>query len=348
METTYFGTLDDGHVINKYTLINRQGMVVSAINYGGVITEIIVPDKNGNMDDVVLGYDNLDGYLNDSNYLGAIVGRCANRIAGAQFEIDGRTYWLSKNSGNNSLHGGKNGFNKKIWHIQEKKVREGNALRLTASSLDGEEGYPGKLNMEILYILTEKNELIIKYSAVCNKKTVVNMTNHAYFNLSAGQTETITEHLLQVNSSFYLPLNEDFVPQGTFNPVEKTDFDFTLPKHVGKVLASKDSQIVLAGGIDHEFLVSSSLKPVVRCEEPNTGRVLEIYTSEPAVHIYTGNFLQSGQSDKRGVTFQKYSGLAFETQHFSDSVHHKNFPSVLLTPGQQYFSETKYCFSVKL
>ena len=173
------------------------------------------------------------------------------------------------------------------------------------------------------------------------------MTNHAYFNLSAGQTETIAEHVLQVESSFYLPLNEDFVPQGTFNPVEKTDFDFTLPKHVGKVLESEDSQIVLAGGIDHEFLVPSSLKPVVCCEEPNTGRVLEIYTSEPAVHIYTGNFLQSRQSDKRGVTFQKYSGIAFETQHFSDSVHHKNFPSVLLTPGQQYFSETKYCFSVK-
>ena len=347
METTYFGTLADGHVINKYTLTNRHGMVVSAINYGGIITEIIVPDRNGEMGDVVLGYDNLDGYLNDTNYLGAIIGRCANRIAGARFEIDGRTYQLAKNDGENSLHGGKKGFNEKIWHIQEKKVKEGNALRLTASSLDGEEGYPGKLNIEILYILTENNELIIRYFATCNKKTVVNLTNHSYFNLSAGVSDTIEEHLLQVDSRFYLPLNEHYTPTGIFGSVENTDFDFRQAKRIGDVWQSANSQIVLTGGVDHDFFVSSSLKPAVYCEDVGTGRVLKIYTTEPAMHIYTGNFLKSDISAKRGKVLKKYSGIAFETQHFSDSVHHKNFPTVLLTPGQQYFSETKYCFSVR-
>ena len=346
MEVAYFGTLADGHVVNKYTLTNRQGMTVSAINYGGIITEITVPDRNGKMGDVVLGYDNLDGYLNDENYLGAIVGRCANRISGASFILDGRTYQLAKNDGENSLHGGNKGFNKKIWHIQEKKVREGNALRLTASSLDGEEGYPGKLNMEILYILTENNELIIRYFATCNKKTIVNLTNHTYFNLSAGQDDTVERHLLQIFAEFYLPVNDVKIPVGSFSSVSGTALDFRNSKRISEGLDCTDSQVSLVGGIDHNYLVSSSQKPVVCYEDIQSGRILEITTMEPGIQVYSGNFLNSTVCDKNNMKIQKYAGIAFEPQHFPDSVHHKNFPSVVLNPGQEYFSETTYAFSV--
>lgn len=335
--------MPDGKEVYIYTLTNRCGMSISAMNYGGIITSILVPDKNGKLGDVVLGYDSLEGYLSDTNYIGAVIGRCANRIAGSQFSLDGRLYNLTKNEGDNSLHGGKRGFGKKWWHIQEKRVREGNALRLTASSPDGEEGYPGKLNVEVLYILNDFNELIVRYYAVCNKKTIVNLTNHTYFNLSAGDDATIENHLLQIKTNYFLPVNDEMIPFGEFSSVENTPLDFRQPKKIKDGLDLTNEQIKIASGIDHSFIVPTSKDCVVHYEDEKSGRVLEITTGEPGVHIYSGNKL----SDNGSGEIQKHSGIAFETQHFPDSIHHKNFPTIVLNPGQEYCAETRYKFLVK-
>lgn len=347
MKVEHFGTMPDGSEVNTYTLTNKNGMSISAINFGGIITSICVPDKNGNVGDVVLGYDTLEDYIADIHYIGAIVGRCANRIAGASFLLDGRTYNLFKNDGNNSHHGGKKGFNKKLWHIQEKQVKDGIALRLTASSLDGEEGYPGKLNMEVLYVLTEDNRLIIRYFANSNKKTICNLTNHTYFNLSAGADATVENHLLQVKTNYFLALNDSLVPTGEFLPVENTPLDFRELRPIKQGLDKSNAQVALAGGIDHSFVVPSAKESVVRYVDEKSGRVLEISTIEPGVHIYSGNFLNDKILGKRGVKYQKCSAIAFETQHFPDSIHHSNFPIVVLNPKQEYSSETRFIFKVQ-
>ncbi|MCQ2960590.1 MAG: galactose mutarotase [Bacteroidales bacterium] len=312
-----FGTMPDGKEVYVYTLKNRAGMSVSAINYGGIITSIKVPDKNGIFENVVFGYESLEDYLSDTKYTGAIVGRCAGRIEGAKFLLDGKQYNLVKNDGENSFNGGKKGFNKKWWHIQEKRVREGNALRLTASSLDGEEGYPGKLSVEVLYILTESNELIIRYNAVSTKRTIVNLTNCIYFNLSAGKENLIDSHQLQIKTNFYLQLNDGKIPTGEFLPIEGTELDYRQMKVVGQE-------------IDHSFIVPTSKDYAVHLENEQSGRVLEVTTGEPAVHVSLEN--------------SQISGIAVEALHFSDSVHHKNFPTIVLNPGQEYRSEARYAF----
>ena len=347
MSSMLFGTLPDGKEVNVYMITNKKGMSVSAMNYGGIITSICVPDKNGVMADVVLGYDTLDGYVADTFYMGAIIGRCANRIAGGSFDIDGRQYNLVKNEGANSHHGGKNGFNKKWWHIQEKTVREGIALRLTASSLDGEEGYPGKLNIEVYYILTDNNELILRYGANSNKRTIVNLTNHSYFNLSAGADAVVDEHSLQIKTNYFLEIKKDMVPTGKFLPVANTPLDFREPKKIENGYDLENEQVAMAGGIDHSFAVPTSKDFVVSYHDEKSGRVLEITTMEPCVHVYSGNFLNDKQRGKSQKAYQKHSGIAFETQHFPDSVHHSNFPTIVLPQGKQYFSETRLLFTTK-
>lgn len=337
MSAKIFGQLPNGKEVSIFTVTNKNGMSVSAMNYGGIITSIMVPDANGTFGNVVLSYDSLEQYLADTDYVGALVGRCVGRISGAQFLLDGKQFNLNKNDGSNSLHGGKRGFNTKWWHIQEKRVREGNALRLTASSLDGEEGYPGKLNMEVLYILTDANELLIRYNAVCNKKTVVNLTNHTYFNLSAGADATVENHLLQVKTNYFLRLNEQKCPVGDFMDVDGTALDFRNSKEISKGFDESDAQVALTKGIDHCFVVPTSKDSVVRYEDPKSGRILEITTGEPGVQIYSGNFLRT----------KPHAAIAFEPQHFPDSVHHKNFPSVILYAGQEYTSESRYSFFVR-
>lgn len=329
----YFGTMPDGKRVDSFTLRNKNGMSITAINYGGIITSICVPDKNGVCENVVLGYNDLKSYLSDNYYLGAIIGRCANRIDNAQFILDGKQYNLAKNDGTNSLHGGKKGFNTKWWNIQEKRVREGQALRLSASSLDGEEGYPGKVDTEVLYILTNNNELIIKYFAHSTKKTIINLTNHTYFNLSAGKDKTVENHKLQIKTNYFLQLNDKQIPTGEFLPTEGTPLDFREAKPIANGLDLSHEQTALVNGIDHSFVVPTSKDYVVHYEDEQSGRILEITTGEPCVHIYSGNFLP-----------QPYSGIAFETQHFPDSIHHKNFPPVVLNPGATYTSETKFTF----
>lgn len=337
MESIVFGNMPDGREVRIYTITNSHGMSVSAMSYGGVITSISVPDKQGNFGNVVRSFNTLDEYIHDTSYTGAIVGRCTNRIAGANFIIDGKQYNLYKNDGENALHGGRKGFNTKLWHIQEKRVREGNALRLTAASLDGEEGYPGKLNVEVLYILTEKNELIIRFSAVSNKKTVVNLVNHTYFNLSAGTRDTIENHLLQVKTNYFLRLDEQKIPTGEFVAVEGTPLDFRQPKYVKEALGSEYDQIALTNGVDHCFAVPTSKEFVVRCVDEQSGRTVEVTTGEPGIQIYSGNFLSP----------KPYAAIAFEAQHFPDSVHHKNFPTVILNPGREYVSECRFLFGVQ-
>ena len=347
MSSILFGTMPDGKEVNVYTITNKRGMSISAINYGGIITSIFVPDKNGTIADVVLGYDTLEGYLADTHYMGAIVGRCANRIAGAQFDLDGRQYNLVKNEGANSLHGGKKGFNKKWWHIQENTVREGTALRLTTSSLDGEEGYPGKLNVEVFYILTDNNELILRYTANCNKRTIVNLTNHSYYNLSAGADAVVESHSLQINTNYFLELKKDMIPTGKFIPVANTPLDFREPKKIGGGFDSQYEQVAIAGGIDHSSAVPTAKDFVVSYHDEKSGRVLEITTMEPSIQVYSGNFLNNTVLGKQNTAYQKHSGIAFETQHFPDSVHHSNFPTIILHPGKQYFSETRLLFTTR-
>lgn len=329
----YFGTMPDGKRVNSFTLRNKNGMSISAINYGGIITSICVPDKNGVYENVVLGFDNLNDYLSDTCFIGAIIGRCANRIADASFILDGKQYNLVKNDGNNSLHGGKKGFNTKWWNIQEKTVREGQALRLSASSLDGEEGYPGKANMEVLYILTNNNELIIKYFANSTKKTIINLTNHSYFNLSAGRDCSVENHKLQIKTNYFAQINSNLIPTGEFVSVENSPLDFRVAKPIKDGIDLSHEQTSFANGIDHSFVVPTSKDYVVHYEDEQSGRILEITTGEPSIQIYSGNYLP-----------QPHSGIAFETQHFPDSIHHKNFPSVVLNPGATYMSETKFAF----
>lgn len=337
MDSELYGYLPDGKEVSRFTITNKNGVSLSAINYGGIITSIMTPDKEGKFGNILFSYDTLEQYLADTSYVGAVIGRCANRISGASFILDGKQFNLTKNEGENSLHGGKKGFNTKWWHIQEKRVREGNALRLTASSLDGEEGYPGKLNMEILYILTENDELVIRYNAVSNKKTVVNLTSHMYFNLSVGSDATIENHILQVKTNYFLRINEQKIPTGDFLSVEGTPLDFRQPKHICEGLDCSYEQIALTQGIDHCYVVPTSKDFVVHYEDEKTGRILEITTREPGIQVYSGNFLSK----------QKYGGIAFEPQHFPDTVHHKNFPTVELRSGQTYYSETVYSFKVQ-
>lgn len=337
MASTVFGVLPDGKEVSVFTVKNKNGLELSAMNYGGRITSLLVPDANGTFGNVVLAYDSLDKYLSDTDYVGAIIGRCAGRISNAQFLLDGKQYNLNKNEGQNSLHGGSKGFHTKWWHIQEKRAREGNALRLTASSLDGEEGYPGKLNVEVWYILTDSNELLIRYSAVCNKKTVVNLTNHTYYNLSAGVDATVENHTLQVKTNYFLKLNEQKCPVGEFLSVDGSALDFRQAKQIGEGLDLSEEQILLTKGIDHCFVVPTSKDFVVRYDDEKTGRILEITTGEPGIQVYSGNFLKH----------KPYAAIAFEPQHFPDAVHHKNFPSVVLYPGQEYSSESRYAFKVR-
>lgn len=340
-----YGTLPSGEKVFRYTLKNTNGMSFSAINYGGIITMISVPDRNGVCKDVVLGYDDLDGYRKDSHYIGAIIGRCANRIAHANFHLNGISYNLYHNDGSNSHHGGQFGFNTKYWDIQETKEPEGKALLLQYTSKDGEEGYPGTLKTRVYYIITEDNSLIIRYRAKCDKTTIVNLTNHTYFNLSGDQNTTIEKHILTIATDKYLPLNENLVPTGEYAEVKNSPLDFRFPKKIENGLDFNNTQIQMAGGIDHSFCIKSCKEPCVTYVDSQSGRVLKIYTTEPGIHIYSGNFLNNIIPGKQKVLYKKRSAIAFETQHFPDSIHHDTFPSTILHPEEELKSETRYVFS---
>jgi aldose 1-epimerase len=333
----------EGQAITEYTLTNKNGMQLSVINYGGTITKLNVPDKNGKLGDVVLGYDSLSGYLQRANpFFGALIGRYGNRIGKATFTLDGQTYNLDKNDGANSLHGGKKGYDKVVWTAEK---QGDNSLKLTYHSKDGEGGYPGNLDVTVVYTLTADNSVKIDYTATTDKATPVNLTNHAYYNLSAGTDSTILNNEIQINADKYTPVDAGLIPTGQIADVKGTPFDFTSSKQIGRDIAQ------VKGGYDHNWVLNkkgNSLEKIVTLYHPTSGRVMEVYTTEPGVQFYTGNFLNGRLANtKGGAKYVQHAALCLETQHFPDSPNHPNFPSTILKPGETYKSTTVYKFSTK-
>ncbi len=341
-----FGKTPDGQPIDLYVLSNKNGVEVAITSYGGAVVSLKVPDRNGKFADVVLGYDSLDGYVNDKSYFGAIVGRYGNRIGHAQFSLDGKTYTLAKNNGENSLHGGIKGFNKAVWPAKELPVKNGQSLELTYLSKDGEEGFPGNLHVRVVYTLTDSNELKIEYSATTDKKTVVNLTNHTYFNLAGPGSGDILGHQLVIEADKFTPVDASLIPTGEFRDVQGTPLDFRKATAIGVRIDQDDEQLKLGHGYDHNFVLrraaGAPISLAARVVEPNTGRVLEVWTTEPGVQFYTGNFLDGTAHGKGGLTYGRRSAFCLETQHFPDSPNQPKFPSVALNPREKYSTTTTY------
>jgi len=346
-----FGKTPDGQPVDLFVLTNKNGAEASITNYGGAVVSIKVPDRNGRLADVVLGYDTLDGYVNDKAYFGAIVGRYGNRIAHAQFLLDGKTHTLVKNNGDNSLHGGIKGFNKAVWTAKTFSGKDGQLLELSYLSRDGEEGFPGNLKVTVTYIWTDANALMIEYSATTDKKTVVNLTNHSYFNLAGQGNGDILGHLLTIEADRFTPVDSGLIPTGEQREVAGTPFDFRKATAIGARIDQDDEQLKLGGGYDHNFVLrrpaGSGESLGARVVEPASGRVLEVWTTEPGVQFYTGNFLDGKSAGKGGATYPKRSALCLETQHFPDSPNQPKFPPVVLNPGERYHTITTYKFSAQ-
>jgi len=344
-----FGNTDKGELVEVYTLKNANGMEVRAITYGGIITSLRVADKNGRFDDVVLGFETLDRYLSGHPYFGAIIGRYGNRIGKAKFTLDGVEYKLAANNGPNHLHGGLKGFDKVVWQAQPFESREGAGVVFTYTSPDGEEGYPGTLTARVTYTLTNQNELIFDYYATADKATPVNLTQHTYFNLAGDGKRDILGHVLTLNADHFTPVDDTLIPTGEIRSVAGTPMDFTKPTAIGARIDQRDEQLIFGRGYDHNFVLNrkgAGLELAARVEEPESGRVMEVFTTEPGVQFYTGNFLDGTITGKGGVYRQRY-GFCLETQHFPDSPNKPGFPSTVLRPGAVYQSRTVYKFSVQ-
>ena len=343
-----FGIMPDGQFSDIYTLTNIQGASVSIIDYGATIVSINVPDKDGVMGDIALGFSSLEGYLQENNlFFGSTVGRYANRIARGKFTLNGKEYTLAANNGVNHLHGGHKGFDKVLWRVKESGENDIAGITLEYVSLDGEEGYPGTLKVSVGFILTDKNELRIDYSAVSDADTIVNLTNHTYFNLD-GRGD-ILGHVLKINANSFTPFDETQIPTGEIKPVAGTPFDFTLPEKIGARINADDEQLKYGAGYDHNFiLLSSDLRnPAAEAFSPDTDRLLQVFTTEPGVQFYSGNFLGDALADcKDGPIYKRRSGFCLETQHFPDSPNKPMFPSTLLKAGERFTSTTIYRFSV--
>lgn len=336
--------LVNGEAVVEYTLTNASGMQAGIINYGGTVTQLITPDKTGKMGDVVLGYDSLSGFLQKANpYFGALIGRYGNRIAAGKFNLDGTTYTLAGNDHGNSLHGGIKGFDKVVWKAE--KLPGDSSLKLTYRSRDGEEGYPGNLNVAVVYTLTSDNALKLEYSATTDKPTPVNLTNHCYFNLSAGKEATILNHVLQIDADKFTPVNDQLIPTGKSESVQGTPMDFRSAKTVGKDISE------VKGGYDHNWVLNkkgNDLSEVANLYEPNSGRYMQVFTTEPGLQFYSGNFLDGSlYHTKDGQKYVQHAALCLETQHFPDSPNQPAFPNTILKPGETYKHTTLYKFSVK-
>ena len=345
---TVFGKTADGQPVEVYTLTNANGMEVKAITYGCIITSLKVPDRAGKLADVVLGYDTLDGYLKDSPYFGAVVGRYGNRIAKGQFTLDGKTYKLATNNGPNHLHGGNKGFDKVVWKAAWKNGAQGAGVICSRTSPDGEEGYPGNLQTSVTYTLTDKNELVVEYRATTDKATPVNLTQHSYFTLAADAGD-ILGHQLTIDADRYTPVDDTLIPTGELATVAGTPFDFRKTTAIGARIGTDDPQLKNGNGYDHNWVLSSAasgLRHAVHVVEPKTGRTLDIATTEPGVQFYSGNFLDGSITGKGGRVYKHRSGFCLETQHYPDSPNHPNFPTTILRPGQVYSSKTVFTFGV--
>jgi aldose 1-epimerase len=344
-----FGKTPDGRAVDLYVLTNKNRIEAAITNYGGAVVSLKIPDRKGQVADVVLGYDSLEGYINDKSYFGALIGRYGNRIAHAEFTLEGITYKLAKNNGDNSLHGGTRGFNKAVWDVKDASSKAGQALQLSYLSKDGEEGYPGNLKVQVVYTLTDANELKIEYNATTDKKTVLNLTNHSYFNLAGQGNGDILSHQLMIAADRFTPVDAGLIPTGELRPVAGTPFDFRSKTAIGARINADDEQLKLGKGYDHNFVVrgSGALGLAARALEPNSGRVLEVWTTEPGVQFYTGNFLDGTVRGKEGKTYGFRSAFCMETQHFPDSPNHPEFPSTVLSPGQRFHSVTVYKFAAE-
>lgn len=336
----------NGHPIIAFTLANDHGMEITCLNYGCMITSILVPDKNGNYENVVLAFDDFSSYLTNRPYLGAVIGRVAGRIKNSCFELNGKTYKLYANENRNHLHGGEKGFHHVIWQAAGFSKKEEVGVRFLHRSVDGEEGYPGNVDVQVTYTLNNQNELIISYYAISDQDTPLTLTNHTYFNLSGNAQRDILQHELKIKSDRFLPLDHEFIPTGEIKDVAGTPFDLRQGKTLKEVIDSTDPQIVLVGqGYDHPFVLNAHYEKEIVLFDPKSGRTLVVETDEPGVVVYTGNHLPNGEK-MNGVLSRKYLGICLETQALPDAVHHSNFPSCILRAGEVYSSTTKYAFRV--
>lgn len=335
-----FGTTADGHEVTQFTLTNA-GITAKIINYGATLTELHVPDADGKVADIVLGFDNIKQYETESPYFGCTTGRVANRIAGGKFSLDGKEYTLATNNAPNHLHGGDVGFNKRMWKATPGAAKDGPSVTLTYLSPDGEEGYPGNLNVQVIYTLTDKGELRIDYKATTDKATPVNLTHHTYFNLGGHRSGTVLNHVLEINASHYTPVNANLIPTGEIKRVDGTPFDFRRPATIGGRIgqlpgdpAAKDP-----GGYDLNYVLNSQSGEVARAatlRDPVSGRVMEVWTDEPGIQLYTGNYLDGTLKGKDGEIYNKNDGVCLETQHYPDSINQPKFPTIVLRPGETY------------
>jgi len=340
-EKELFGKLPDGRQADIYTLSNGD-LEVKITNFGAAVVSLKAPDREGGKADIVLGYDELEGYVNDEVYLGIIAGRCANRIGKAKFELDGKEYQLSKNHGQHHLHGGFKGFGKVLWTAEQQSEDDKPALRLSYVSSDGEEGYPGNVSCKVTYSVTENNELVIDYFAEADKPTIVNLTNHSYFNLAGVGGKDILDHEVVIYADKYTELDSESIPTGKIKSVRGTSFDFTTPHKVGE-------RIEQAGGYDLNYILNNPgdmSKPSAKVYESESGRVMQVFCTQPGVQFYTGNYLDGSAKGKSAV-YTKHSGLCLETQHFPDAPNHPDFPSVVLRPGQRYEQRTVFKFEAE-
>ncbi|MBQ2821780.1 MAG: galactose mutarotase [Thermoguttaceae bacterium] len=359
-ETSDWGKLSTGEEVKLFTMTNDNGMVVKVSNYGALVTSIIVPDKDGKMADVSLGFDSVEGYESDAcPYFGAVVGRYGNRIANGQFTIDGKKYQVTKNEKDiTCLHGGKVGFNKRIWDVKSIDHEKAMILKCSLLVKDGTEGFPGNLDVVVTYVLPKKdNSLIVLYGAKTDKATPVNLTQHTYFNLKGAGDETILDHVLMLNADKFTPVDENLIPTGELRDVAGTPFDFRKPTVIGSRIEQDDEQLKIGGGYDHNWVLNQpqsvedfknrKMECAASLYEPTTGRVMEVYTSEPGVQFYCGNFLDGTIKGKDGKSYARRSGMCLETQHFPDSPNQPNFPSTILRPGKEYQTVTVFRFDVK-
>ncbi|MGD0668132.1 MAG: aldose epimerase family protein [Bryobacteraceae bacterium] len=350
MKKQLYGKMPDGTPVDLYLLTNANGMEARLITYGGAVVSLTAPDRHGALADVVLGMDTLDGYRTQTAFFGALIGRYGNRIGGAKFTLEGKTYHLPANDGPNTLHGGPLGFDKRVWQAREVPSAEGPAVEFTYVSKDGEEGFPGTLTAKVVYTLTNKNELKIDYTATTDKPTVVNLTNHSYFNLKGAGEGDVLGHDVTIYASRFTPVDATLIPTGELRAVKGTPFDFTKSTAIGARIDSDDQQIKIAGGYDHNWVLDKAgagLSKAAEVYEPKTGRVLEVWTTEPAMQFYTGNFLDGTIHGKGGKVYPRRGAFCMETQHYPDSPNHPAFPSTELKPGATYHTTTIYSFSAR-
>jgi len=343
-----FGITPAGVEVHVFSMTNDHGMEVKITNYGGIIAALKVPDRLGKIDDVVLGHDTLAGFVNRSRYFGALIGRYANRIARGRFSLNGTSYFLSQNNGENHLHGGFRGFDKVVWESREVMRPSGVGIELNYLSRDGEEGYPGNLRVTVAYLMNEQNELRLEYSATTDKETIVNLTNHSYFNLAGSGT--VLNHELTIEADEFVPIREGLIPTGEIRLVRNTPMDFNNAKPVGAHIDAPDEQLNIAGGYDHTFVLQTNgnrLREAAKLYEPTTGRVLEVLTDLPGMQFYSGNFLDGSIVGKSGRAYLKRSGCCLEPQHFPDSPNQPSFPSTRLQPGECRRQTTVLKFSAR-